>query len=114
MAIIGLQKGSGKRSRVREKSVKSQGILIWLMSGNPAKVLFSETAGPTKAKFNKEPPWVGGKKVCSRYLGHITKMVAMPIYGIDPSKIFSGTGRPISMNLGIVASGTPANHSLLK
>ena len=35
MAIIGLQKGSGKRSRVREKSVKSQGILIWTMSGNP-------------------------------------------------------------------------------
>ena len=35
MAIIGLQKGSGKRSRVREKSVKSQRILIWIMSGNP-------------------------------------------------------------------------------
>ena len=38
MAIIGLQKGSGKRSRVREKSVKSQGILIWIMSGNPVGV----------------------------------------------------------------------------
>ena len=36
MAIIGLQKGSGKMSRVREKSVKSQGILIRIMSGNPA------------------------------------------------------------------------------
>ena len=36
MAIIGLQKGSRKRLRVREKSVKSQGILIWIMSGNPA------------------------------------------------------------------------------
>ena len=35
MAIKGLQKGSGKRSRVREKSVKSQGILIRIMSGNP-------------------------------------------------------------------------------
>ena len=33
MAIINLQKGSGKRSKVREKSVKSQGIWIW--SGNP-------------------------------------------------------------------------------
>ena len=45
MAIIGLQKGSGKRSRVREKSVKSQGILIRIMSGNPVlgrgnKILF--------------------------------------------------------------------------
>ena len=35
MAINGLQKGSGKMSRVREKSVKSRGILIWIMSGNP-------------------------------------------------------------------------------
>ena len=35
MAFIGLREGSGKRSRVREKSVKSQGILIWIMSGNP-------------------------------------------------------------------------------
>ena len=35
IVIIDLHKGSGKRSRVREKSVKSQGILIWIMSGNP-------------------------------------------------------------------------------
>ena len=40
MAIIGLQKGSGKSSRVREKSVKSQGILIWIMSGNPVSLLW--------------------------------------------------------------------------
>ena len=39
MAIVGLQIGSGKRSRVREKSVKSQGILIWIMSGNPGKYI---------------------------------------------------------------------------
>ena len=39
MAIISLQKGSGKRSRVREKSVKSQGILIRIMSGNPVKAV---------------------------------------------------------------------------
>ena len=37
MAIVGLLKGSGKRSRVREKSVKSQGIWIWILSGNPDK-----------------------------------------------------------------------------
>ena len=40
MAIIGLRKGSGKRSTVREKSVKSQGILIWIMSGNPGVTVF--------------------------------------------------------------------------
>ena len=36
LAIISLQKGSGKRLKVREKSVKSQGIRIWILSGNPA------------------------------------------------------------------------------
>ena len=45
---------------------------------------FSETAWPIKAKFYVEPPWVGGTKVCSQYLGHIIKMAAMPIYGKNP------------------------------
>ena len=39
MAKIGLPKGSGKRLKVREKSVKSQGILKWILSGNPVKPL---------------------------------------------------------------------------
>ena len=34
MAKIGLPKGSGKRLKVREKSLKSQGILKWILSGN--------------------------------------------------------------------------------
>ena len=38
MAKIGLQKGSGKRLKVREKSVKSQGISKWILSGNPASI----------------------------------------------------------------------------
>ena len=36
--------------------------------------------------------------------GHMTKMAAMPIYGINPSnpsKIFSGNGGPISKKLGM-------------
>ena len=33
MAKIDLPKGSGKRLKVREKSVKSQGILKWILSG---------------------------------------------------------------------------------
>ena len=37
MAKIGLPKGSGKRLKVREKSVKSQEILKWILSGNPDK-----------------------------------------------------------------------------
>ena len=47
------------------------------------------------------PPWVGGTKVCSQHLGHMTKMAAMPIYGKNPSKIFSGTVGPFSMKLGM-------------
>ena len=35
MAKIGLPKGSGKPLKVREKSVKSQGVLKWILSGNP-------------------------------------------------------------------------------
>ena len=65
-----------------------------------SKIFFSETAGPIKAKFYVEPPWVGGTIFCSRHLGHMTKMAATPIYGKNPSKIFfSRTGGPISRNL---------------
>ena len=39
MAKIGLPKGSGKRLKVREKSVKSQGILKLILSGNPVQSL---------------------------------------------------------------------------
>ena len=31
----------------------------------------------------------------------MTKMAAMPMYGKNPSKIFSGTGGPISTKLGM-------------
>ena len=33
--------------------------------------------------------------------GHMTKMAATPVYGKIPSKIFSGTGGPISTKLGM-------------
>ena len=58
-----------------------------------SNIFFSKTARPIKAKFYVEPPWVGETKVCSRHLGHMTKMAATPIYGKNPSKnFFSGTG----------------------
>ena len=67
-----------------------------------SKIFFSETAGPIKAKFYVEPPWVGGTIFCSRHLGHMTKMAATPIYGKNPSKIFfSRTGGPIFTKLGM-------------
>ena len=49
----------------------------------------SKTAWPIKAKFYVEPPWVGGTKVCSRHLGHMTKLAATPNYSKNPSKIFA-------------------------
>ena len=33
--------------------------------------------------------------------GHMTKIATTPIYGKNPSKIFSGTGGPISTKLGM-------------
>ena len=66
-----------------------------------SKIFFSETALTIKAKFYVEPPWVGGTIFCSRHLGHMTKMAAMPIYGINPSKIFSRTGGPIFTKIGL-------------
>ena len=41
MAKFGLPKGSGKRLKVREKSLKSQGNLKWILSGNPAHAFVS-------------------------------------------------------------------------
>ena len=67
-----------------------------------SKIFFSKTSWPIKAKFYVESPWVGGTKVCSRHLGHMTKMAATPIYGKNPSKFFfSRPGGPISTKLGM-------------
>ena len=62
-----------------------------------SNIFFFKTALPIKA----ESPRVGGTNVCSRHLGHITKMAATPICGKNPSKIFSRTGGPISTKLGM-------------
>ena len=58
-----------------------------------SNIFFSETTGPIEAKFYMESPWDGGTKVCSNGPGHITKMVAMPIYGKNLKK--SSSPEPI-------------------
>ena len=58
---------------IRRPSVRPSSII--------SKIFFSETAVPIKLKFYVEPPWVVALKYCSRYLGHMTKMASMPIYG---------------------------------
>ena len=40
-------------------------------------------------------------KIYSNKFGRMTKIAAMTIYGINPSKIFSRTTRPINLRLGI-------------
>ena len=42
-----------------------------------------------------------GNEICPRHVGHMTKMAATPIYGKNPSNIFSGTGGPIFTKLGM-------------
>ena len=52
-----------------------------------------------------EPPWEGGTIVYINGPGHMTKMAATPIYGKIPSQIFSRTGGPIFMKLGMLHRG---------
>ena len=67
-----------------------------------SKIFFSKTAWRFKTKFHMEPQWDGGTKVCSRVLGHMTKMAVTPIYGNHPSKIFfSITKTPMTLWLGM-------------
>ena len=92
-------------------SIEGQGHFLTLAKGHVHTVVLvrrpqcsdiSETARLIKAKFYVEPTWVGGTEFCWWHVGHMTKMVAMSIYGKNPSKIFySGTGGPISMKLGM-------------
>ena len=95
-----------------------QGHFLTLIQGHlniKIKIMvFSEIAWPIKLKFYVEPPWVVAFKLYTQYLGHMTKMAATPIYGKNPSKIFSRSGGLISTKLGFVASRTLAHHSLLK
>ena len=64
---------------------------------------FSITTWLIEAKFYVESPWDAGTKACSNYLGHMTKMATMPIYGKIFRKIFSGTKslRPMTLKLGM-------------
>ena len=76
-------------------------VVVRRLQCSISNIFFSETACPIKAKFYVDPPSERGTKICSRHLGHIAKMAATPKYGKNPSKIFSGTGRSISTNLGM-------------
>ena len=90
---------------LRRPSVIRRRRYVCTSSSATISNIFSQTTCPIKAEFYVEPPWVGGTKVCSQHLGHMTKMAATPIYGKNPSKIFSETGRPIFTKLGMKHRG---------
>ena len=59
-----------------------------------------------------EPQWDGGTKVCSRGLGHMTKMATMSIYGKKPLKnLLLQNQRATDLVAWYVALGTQAHHS---
>ena len=64
-----------------------------------SKIFSSETAWPIKAKFYMKHLKEGGINVYINNPGHMTKMAAMPMYGKNPSKIFSRTSGQISTKL---------------
>ena len=65
-------------------------------------IFSSETTVPIKVKFHMDPPRDKETKVCSKGPAHMTKLAAMPIYGITFKKIsFSGTKWPMTLNVGM-------------
>ena len=61
---------------------------------------------PIEAKFDVDPPWDGGTKVCSNGTGHMTampkygkNMTAMPIYDKNMKKSSSRTKRPMTLKV---------------
>ena len=64
-----------------------------------SKIFFSKTTWPIKVKFYRKHLYEGGTDVIINMPGHMTKMATMPIYGKNPSKIFTGTAGPIATEI---------------
>ena len=62
---------------------------------------FSKTTGPFLSKFCMQAFDYIELKMYQHDAGHMTKMAAMPIYGINPSKILSGNSGLVSKKLGM-------------
>ena len=64
--------------------------MLWRPSSSLSSVHNVQTSALLKllgqSKPNLEPPWEGGTKVYINGPGHMTKMVAMPIYGKNLKK----------------------------
>ena len=64
--------------------------------------VFSESTGPIELKFHMKTLYDRLAKKYTNCSGHMTKMAAIPIQGINPFNIFfSGTKRPMTLVLGM-------------
>ena len=88
-------------------------FVICIVSPQCSNIFSSVTTWPIKAKFYVEPPWEGGKKVLINGPGYMTKMAATPIYG-NNLQIFSGTGSPMILKLGMQHQGLKLYKSYIK
>ena len=62
-------------------NIRGQGHSLTLVRGHSdstfSNFFFLETTKPIEAKFQMEPPWDRGTKVCSNGPGHMTIMAAL-------------------------------------
>ena len=79
-----------------------------------SKIFFSKTLVQWKPNFIWSFNGNGGTKVCSRGLGHMTKMNATPIYGKTPSEIFFSELKGNDLMALHVVLEPWAHHSLFK
>ena len=67
-----------------------------------SNIFSSKTVWLIETYFHVKLSWSEGTNICSRNLGHNTKIVVTPIYGKSSSKIFCRSSRPIALKLGIL------------
>ena len=82
-------RGQGTEMRWDE----GQGHLLAFVQGHSdsafSNCFSSKNTRPFEAKFHMEPPWDVGMKICSKILGHMTKMASRPMYGKNLQKSHS-------------------------
>ena len=101
-------------------NIKCQGHSLTLVQGHSdstfSNIFSLETARPIEAKFQVQPPWDGGTKVCSNSPGHMTMISWPPCpYMVKTFKIFfSGTKTNDDIETWYVASGAQVLLSVFK
>ena len=74
-------------------------ILTYFMARPTSKIFLSKTTWPIKVNFYRKHLYEEGTYVIINIPGHMTKMATMPIYGKNPSKVFTGTAERIATEI---------------